>query len=539
MTRILVGDALAKLRDLPDESVHCVVTSPPYWALREYHGDPGMIGGEPTLQEHIDRLVAVFREVRRVLRKDGTCWLNYGDAYAGGGRGAGSDGSKQRGNPGSLVPANRGWTVDHYKPKDLMLMSARVALALQADGWWVRQRIVWEKPNTMPDSAIDRPTSAFEDIYLLTRSPTYFFDDEAVREPTTGTAHPRRKDRRRPGSMMKGADPNDRRGTWLDKRTVAEQGKLGRKLRNVWSIHTARFHEKHYATFPPAVVEPCILSGTSAHGCCARCGAPWVRQMSKRGYDVSRPQTRRALELADQAGLTQEHVDAIVACGVTDAGKTRLMQRGTGRNTERHLRLASEAKEHLGGYYREFLLPKRTTVGWQPTCCDCWKPIATPRSDGKRRPDPTPRTGRKGLGRERNPNPPRSMTRGEQRAYARQLRESPHMDAIRKELGSALEHYVRTDTIGGRPLPPDVLEDFIGRGWLVHPVAPMCEHPCRGEPLVPATVLDPFAGAGTVGLVAEKLGRNAILIEISEKYAEMARQRIVGPGLEMYEVVVE
>ena len=160
--QILVGDCLTLLRGLPAESVHCVVTSPPYWGLRSYKGDAGMIGLEPTFDEHLANLVAVFREVRRVLRKDGTCWLNYGDAYAGHNGGNSKPGNMQNNNQGSISPHRD--TPKGLKPKGLMMMPARVAMALDADGWWIRSEIVWHKPNPMPESCTDRPTSAHEKL---------------------------------------------------------------------------------------------------------------------------------------------------------------------------------------------------------------------------------------------------------------------------------------------------------------------------------------------------------------------------------------
>ena len=173
MTRILVGNALERLRELPDESVHCVVTSPPYWGLRSYEKDAGfwMIGLEPTFDEHLRRLVAVFREVRRVLRSDGTLWLNYGDAYN-----TGTTAERQPTNTADV----RGWQREaavgprvndpRLKAKNLMMMPARVAMALQADGWWVRSKVIWHKPNPMPESCTDRPTSSYEEMFLLAKS---------------------------------------------------------------------------------------------------------------------------------------------------------------------------------------------------------------------------------------------------------------------------------------------------------------------------------------------------------------------------------
>ena len=226
--RILVGDALSQLATLPDESVHCVVTSPPYWGLRAYKGDAGMIGLEPTFDEHLEALVAVFREVRRVLRADGTLWLNYGDAF---------------------------------DAKQLMLMPARVAMALQADGWWLRSEIVWHKPNPMPESVTDRPTSAHEKLFLLSKSARYFYDAEAVRVPweTAGLKVGAVTGKR----AMTDALAKGSIGDAPDRDALASRGA---NLRNVWTLPTAPYSEAHFATFPPALVEPCVKAGCPKGG---------------------------------------------------------------------------------------------------------------------------------------------------------------------------------------------------------------------------------------------------------------------------------
>ena len=252
--RILVGDCREALASLADESVHCVVTSPPYWGLRSYNGESGMIGMEPTFDEHLSNLVDVFREVRRVLRGDGTLWLNYGDAYAGGGRGQGGidPNCKQATNAGTKIGNIGGWQ-DTWKPKDLMLMPARVAMALQADGWWLRSEIVWHKPNPMPESVTDRPTSAHEKLFLLSKSARYFYDADAVSTPSEGWNG---KD----SEPIEGiaAIPRHRAGGGFDVQTA--------NLRNVWRIATQSYREAHFATFPPALVEPCIKAGCPADG---------------------------------------------------------------------------------------------------------------------------------------------------------------------------------------------------------------------------------------------------------------------------------
>ncbi len=310
--RILVGDCLELLSTLPEESVHCVVTSPPYWGLRDY-GMEDAIGLEPTFEEHIETLVTVFREVRRVLRKDGTCWLNCGDSYAG------SWGAQSRGNPcvetstlsnGQVHAAPKGTRTGStertpgLKPKNLLMMPARVALALQADGWWLRSEIVWHKPNPMPESVTDRPTSAHEKLFLLAKGARYFYDAQAVRtkasSPNREAFRPgdyrdqgafvqensRKSDKQR-GHGRRHAGFNDR---W-DAMPKAEQQAMGANLRNVWTISTHSFPEAHFATFPPKLVEPCVKAGTSEKGCCSACGAPWARVTERKQVNPGNRQT--------------------------------------------------------------------------------------------------------------------------------------------------------------------------------------------------------------------------------------------------------
>ena len=426
-TTILAGDCLERLKDLPDESFHCVVTSPPYWGLRSYLGDPGMIGLEPTFEEHLENLLAVFREVWRVLRRDGTLWLNYGDSYTSGGRKT-RDPGKSKLHPafeGDRYPSGlRPDTPSGLKPKDLLLMPARVAMALRDDGaadvramrtierigheladeyraadeelpgpvrrvldklaeeysqakgdsWWLRSEIIWHKPNPMPESCQDRPTSSHEKLFLLSKSAKYFYDAEAVRVPYNPASESRYKyhfQGTKPTSMQPNVPGRPDSGTF-------GQNPGGANLRNVWKIATHSFSEAHFATFPPKLVEPCIKSGTSENGCCAECGAPWVRRTEKRG---------------------------------------------TGTMTK--------------------------------------KPDGWATGDGSHG--------------------------------------TVHRDG--REAGETME-VTRT----------------VSKGWL-----PTCEH--DADP-VPATVLDPFAGAGTVGLVAQRLGRSSVLIEISKEYALMAGDRI-------------
>jgi DNA modification methylase len=460
-TRILVGDVRARLADIPDASVHCVVTSPPYYGLRDYQtadwsgGDAGcdhmmpvsyksstlgastggrsqethqrsieaqatpyrstcgkcgavrvdrQIGLEPTLAAYIATLVDVFRGVRRVLRDDGTVWLNLGDSYAANRTYQVTDNKHTNvGNNGAMkVP-------EGMKPKDLMMVPARVAIALQqpwlrcrgcnaehhesqwatfpngrricpscelskgADasepGFYLRSDIIWAKPNPMPESVQDRPTSAHEHVFLLSKSSKYFYDAEAIREPYVRTwdpatnggswAHTERQPNGSKAGHHSGAYPEPTNG--------------GANKRNVWTIATTPFPGSHFATFPPKLVEPMILAGTSEKGCCPQCGSPWVRQVER------------------EASTEARHNHA--GNGASKNGASR-----------------------IGGFYDA----KTETLGWSPSCA------------------------------------------------------------------------------------------------------------CPAADPVPCTVLDPFGGAGTVGLVADRLGRDAILIELNPEYAQMASARIKG-----------
>lgn len=388
---------------MPAASVQCCVTSPPYWGLRDYgtatweggdrecehagepkprndtHG-PGdnhgrfansrgtqpsksysipvrsvclcgavridhQLGLESTPEEYVASMVEVFREVRRVLRDDGAVWLNLGDSYNGSG-GVGDDG-KQHTNQGAVErPDNRaGW--NGLKPKDLVGIPWRVAFALQADGWWLRSDIIWHKPNPMPESVTDRPTKAHEYIFLLAKSKTYYYDADAIAEPAVR--------RTRIGLA-----------NW-DKPVPDTRNK-----RTVWTVTTKPYAEAHFATFPPKLIEPCILAGTSEKGCCSQCGAAWLRVMDRKPSTDGRD---------NWAG--REHSKG-----------------GTSRN---------------GG----FIDMEYRTVGWRPAC-DC------------------------------------------------------------------------------------------------------------AADLIPCTVLDPFAGSATSGVVALRNGRDFVGIELNPDYCEMARRRIKG-----------
>ncbi len=239
------------------------------------------IGLEASPDAYIAELVAVFRELRRVLRDDGTLWLNFGDSYAGGGTTGRNDADRDftggGGNKlGSGNPGGGGRFVRGGKPKDLLMMPARVALALQADGWWLRSDIIWHKLNPMPESVTDRPTSAHEHVFLLTKAPTYYFDADAVREPIKPDGN---HDNLRMPKMDGYSGDRGRNGPTQAARHYDEI--KGANCRSVWTIATSPYAEAHFATFPPELAERCIKAGTSERGACPYCSAPWGRVVER------------------------------------------------------------------------------------------------------------------------------------------------------------------------------------------------------------------------------------------------------------------
>jgi len=252
---IHVGDCLDTLRGMPDGSVQCCVTSPPYWGLRDY-GHAGQIGLEATPEAYVARMVEVFREVRRVLREDGTCWVNLGDSYAGGGgfcptapsNLAGSKQTTQGSKSGGIKPQGA------IKAKDLVGIPWRVAFALQSDGWWLRQDIIWHKPNPMPESVTDRCTKAHEYVFLLAKSERYYYDAKEVAEKAQG-----------PSGNYFGSKKQD--GTFRQDvgRSCSTEWDV-RNRRSVWTITTKPFSGAHFAVMPPDLADLCIRAGCPEGG---------------------------------------------------------------------------------------------------------------------------------------------------------------------------------------------------------------------------------------------------------------------------------
>ena len=325
---ILLGNCLEILPSLPEASVQCCVTSPPYWGLRDYQtsswigGDENcdhvadssktkkfgndafnenrpsreetktagyyfrdicskcgakrsdlQLGLEQTPEEYVANMVLVFREVWRVLRDDGTLWLNLGDSYNGSGKGANGDGSA--GKAGDINSGSKGTQQGTFtksdviglKPKDLVGIPWRVALALQADGWWLRQDIIWHKPNPMPESVTDRCTKSHEYIFLLTKSARYYYDNEAVKERGVMAAGDSAGSMQRDTQETHGLGGGNS-GINLAKQKLAaelqENGYSMRNKRSVWTVTTKPYRDAHFATFPPKLIEPCILAGSAA-----------------------------------------------------------------------------------------------------------------------------------------------------------------------------------------------------------------------------------------------------------------------------------
>jgi len=289
---LYTGDSIDILRTLPDQTVQTCITSPPYYGLRDY-GVAGQMGLEPTLDEYVAKMVAVFREVRRVLRDDGTLWLNLGDSYS---RQGGATDNK---NPERELAHMEGKQrralnkpIDGFKPKDLLGVPWRVAFALQADGWYLRQDIIWAKPNPMPESVRDRCTKAHEYLFLMAKSERYYFDQESIKEPLASSSIERlsqpnlesqtgsdrvpgktngpmkavgklksgnKERKQRPGADVLGIGAQAGSIPWED-----SDGK--RNKRSVWTVTTRPFKEAHFATFPPDLIRPCVLAGCPPGG---------------------------------------------------------------------------------------------------------------------------------------------------------------------------------------------------------------------------------------------------------------------------------
>ena len=260
--KIILGDCITGMKTLPDGCVHTCITSPPYFGLRDYSGGDSELGQEETVDGYVKNMVEVFREVRRILRDDGTLWLNLGDTYAANRtyqvrqsvQGEYCTNDERYGGRGSKVP-------EGLKPKDLIGIPWRVAFALQADGWYLRQDIIWHKPNPMPESMEDRCTKAHEYIFLLSKKPKYYYDYEAVKEPVAGSTVNR---------LSQKNLPNQNGSTRVPGKTNGNMKAVGntetRNRRSVWTVTTKGYKGAHFAVYPEDLIVPCVLAGCPENG---------------------------------------------------------------------------------------------------------------------------------------------------------------------------------------------------------------------------------------------------------------------------------
>jgi DNA modification methylase len=334
---------------IADRSVHCCVTSPPYFGLRDY-GDPRQIGLEPTPEAYVASVVEVFREVRRVLRDDGTLWLNIGDSYANtGGHTKQGDSSQRQGRSNVVAQHSvKGSIPLGTKQKDLIGVPWMLAFALRADGWYLRSEVTWEKRNAMPESVTDRPSSCTEKVFLLTKSPRYFYDRFGETAPVADPDRVR-SDRFGGNKYVEGVKHSDG--------SVFTGQANGKNLRNVWTINTRPFPGAHFACFPPELPARCIRLGTSEAGCCPSCGAPYVRVVERRRAPT-RPGAQSKVYEADD-GLKQDAVGKRTYVGFNARYKAS-MEVGN-RDPLRHV-------------------TSSRTVRWDPSC-SC---IAAALADGER-----------------------------------------------------------------------------------------------------------------------------------------------------------
>jgi site-specific DNA-methyltransferase (adenine-specific) len=502
MIEIKTGNCLEVLKTMPEQSVNTCVTSPPFWGLRDYGtaewegGDDNcehtinhysdnlkpdvdrpfrgnrsacikcgairkdnQLGLEDTPEEYVENMVAVFREVKRVLRDDGTVWLNLGDSYSSGGRKTTTN-QTLRGDKDYGV--TRPKPSKGIKPKDLIGIPWRVAFALQADGWYLRQDIIWHKPNPMPESVTDRCTKSHEYIFLLSKNKKYYYDNEAIKEDSK---RPNEKQtfggEKAKKNIIKEGDPMFRNGSEQWGREIITPYK--RNKRSVWTVTTKPFKGAHFATFPPDLIEPCVLAGCPEE-ICVECGTPYERKTNV------------------ERNLTLEEVEQIRA----DIVKTK-------KERKPYAIIEKEFRNQIVEYRN---LPKHKEL----------------------------------------------------RLYLKEYRamSSLTIDEIEQHFGTQAPHHW-FEKGGSYPDKDDwtqlkellsldntydqaMTEVFYKSGlkcdneYLDKGLHKQCQ--CESNETKAGTVLDPFGGAGTTGLVAQQHNRNAVLIELNPEYAEMAKNRI-------------
>lgn len=616
MWAIIQGDA--RRIPLGDETVQCVVTSPPFWGLRNYGLPPsvwggkkhehewgketikdsspqsglpyagahspegmkvtlekrsfsasqgffcpcgawlGVLGLEPDPNLYIDHMVEIFREVRRVLRKDGTVWMNLGDSYNGswGNYGPTSFGGQREKSTERWTrwayDNHKGWrpptsNKNNLKPKDLCGIPWRVALALQADGWWLRSEITLCKDNPMPESVTDRPVSATEKMFLLTKSSKYFYDNEAVREPQTGNAHSRGNE--------KGNDAyQEARGSYFGWKSPSVEVQGGRNLRNWWRVVSEPFPDAHFATFGTKWIEPCIKAGTSEKGCCAECGSPWERVVEK-----------------DSKQGPERQGDA---SEMTAGPMARLTKDGISHSQFEKIRMGDSGS---------------TTLGWQPSCihCQVCDSLGLSTKEGEIAHAAQRSRTREGMakGLEQETMDDKHGTSQKESRTAAEISESLRQvqdripgqkfepilfpDVLNEmDVGEAPGEQISTRGQGQVQSEICKRENTIsssvdysrasGQRIVANREGPpyqrgqggqsdrqfnsyddettctasheAAQHELTPYPVVPCVCLDPFAGSGTVGVVCLALNRSFVGIELKPDYCDMANKRVFNSG---------
>lgn len=488
--KILQGDALEVTRSLPDASADLCLTSPPYYLLRDYD-HPGQWGSERTVGEYLDHLWALYDQVYRVLKPSGVCFVNLGDSYQT--DPGGQNGTVRTGNAHGIsakaMAANKAAGRQHRRHavdvprKSLMLIPERFAIGMVERGWVCRNKIAWFKPNAMPSSVRDRFACSWEHVWFFTKRPRYWSDLDAVRVPHSSATIQR--------IMQAGVHSQHGGPKSAASSNVAVPN--GQAVRNLAA---------KYGNLPGG-----RLDGVEA-------GKPFcdryfgsVAERLGAAIDDSRPQGRRALELAELHGLTAAHIAAIRATGMTDAGKTQVTQTGTGRNAQEVQRLAAEAKAALGGYFREFTYDQ--TLGRNPG--DMWdiNTQAWPLAHFAVWPEELARKLLQ-FGCPLRVCP--TCKRPWERVSTRRVRP---VEAFDRSKGNAKVPGAPPQQSGWFWEPPETTQ----HGW-----APVCT--CPPAPPEAGWAYDPFGGSGTTGVVASRLGVNAILCELNPEYVAMARRRI-------------
>lgn len=369
------GDAVETLQEMPENSIHCVMTSPPYFGLRNYEVD-GQIGLEETLDEYVNRLVEVGDALMRVIRPDGSWWLNLGDSFAGSGRGQWTQDEPQK---ESYTPSTGDFPERkiRLKRKSKMLVPHRVAIALQDRGWVVRSDAIWQKPNPLPHPVKDRLHEHKELLFHLTPQPDYWFDLDSIREPHKAVSLERSQHDYGVSGLGAMACPREDREEHVVMDNDDALHPNGKNPGDILEISVKPFSEAHFAVYPPELCHLPIKS-SCPETVCAECGQPYERTVERTplwerdSEDIDRRQSQIALEKYRDSALTVAHLTAIRAIGFGDGEHGDASQGSRARVSDEQRALADEAKDVLGGYFREFVSsPNRTTTGWEQACaCD-------------------------------------------------------------------------------------------------------------------------------------------------------------------------